>query len=186
LFASHAQTGFAWGGSAKVLQLASDLSGRLASGFENTRLDLSGEYFQRAGDKHVWYARLGGSLAANLDPDNQLLLGGDNGLRGYPLRYQAGTASALLTLEHRYFTDWYPLRLVRVGAAVFFDAGRTWGSDVVGTPNLGLLKDVGVGLRLGNQRSSHGSVIHLDVAFPLDRTDDIDSVQFLIQTRKTF
>ena len=45
----------------------------------------------------------------------QLLLGGDNGLRGYPLRYEAGTSRALLTVEQRVFTDWYPFRLVRVG-----------------------------------------------------------------------
>ncbi|NJO13688.1 MAG: hypothetical protein HC872_09745, partial [Gammaproteobacteria bacterium] len=107
-------------------------------------------------------------------------------LRGYPLRYQAGTTSALLTLEHRYFTDWYPLRLARVGGAVFFDMGRTWGVDSAGTPNLGWLKDVGVGLRLGNTRSSYGSVIHLDLAFPLDRSAGIDAVQFLVSTHKSF
>src|SRR4029453_7544016 len=59
----------------------------------------------------------------------QLLLGGDNGLRGYPLRYQAGDALALFTLEQRFYTDWQPLKLVNVGAAVFFDAGRAWGQD---------------------------------------------------------
>ena len=43
-----------------------------------------------------------------LDPDMQLLIGGDNGLRGYPLRYEAGTSRALLTVEQRFYTDWYP------------------------------------------------------------------------------
>jgi outer membrane protein assembly factor BamA len=114
------------------------------------------------------------------------MLGGDNGLRGYPLRYQAGTARALLTLEQRFYTDWYPFRLFHVGAAAFFDMGRTWGTDVTGAGSLGLLKDVGVGLRLGSSRSSFGNVLHVDLAFPLDGTDDIDHVQLLVQTKRSF
>ena len=116
----------------------------------------------------------------------QLLLGGDNGLRGYPLRYQAGTARALLTLEQRYYTKWYPFRLFHVGAAAFFDMGRTWGTDVTGLESDGLLKDVGIGLRLGSSRSSFGNVMHIDLAFPLDGGDDIDSVQLLVQTKASF
>lgn len=188
LLDARARTSFSWSAGLQMLQLGATVTGRWQneSGLDNALLETSGEYFWRSGDKHVWYARLDGTLAHDLDPDTQLLLGGDNGLRGYPLRYQAGSARALLTLEHRYFTDWYPFRLMRVGGAVFFDAGRTWGADVVGTDNLGLLKDVGVGLRLGNSRSSHGSVIHLDIAFPLDRSAGIDGVQFLIQTKASF
>ena len=64
--------------------------------------------------------------------------------------------------------------------------GRTWGSDVAGSENLGLLKDVGIGLRFGSSRSSFGNVIHVDLAFPLDGDDSIDSVQFLIETKASF
>lgn len=187
LFSTRARTSLSGGDPRRVIQWGADASGRWSSnGFDNALLGASTEYFWRSSDKHVWYARLGGSLAHDLDAESKLLLGGDNGLRGYPLRYQGGTASALFTVEHRWFSDWYPLRLVRVGGAAFFDIGRTWGSDAVGTPNLGWLKDVGFGLRLGNARSSHGAIIHLDLAFPLDRTPEIDSVQFLVQTRKSF
>src|SRR5947199_4526984 len=34
----------------------------------------------------------------------------------------------------------YPFRLFRVGAAVFFDSGRTWGSAPLAAPSLGLLR----------------------------------------------
>jgi len=57
---------------------------------------------------------------------------------------------------------------------------------VTGAESLGLLKDVGVGLRLGSSRSSFGNVLHLDIAFPLDGGDDIDSVQFLVTSRGSF
>jgi len=43
-----------------------------------------------------------------------------------------------------------------------------------------------VGLRLGNQRSSFGSVIHIDLAVPLDRSSDISALQFLVSTHATF
>jgi outer membrane protein assembly factor BamA len=107
-------------------------------------------------------------------------------LRGYPLRYQAGTARALLTLEERFYTKWTPLKLLDVGVAVFFDAGRTWGHDAVADGSLGLLKDIGVGLRLGSARSSRGKVVHIDLAYPLDRAGAgvaIDRVQLLLETR---
>jgi hemolysin activation/secretion protein len=129
---------------------------------------------------------MSGSVATNLDADQQLLLGGDTGLRGYPLRYQSGTALALLTLEERYYTNWYPFRLFHVAGAVFFDMGRTWGTDVTGATSDGLLKDVGLGLRLGSSRAAFGNVIHVDLAFPLDGGDDIDDVQFVVETEAHF
>jgi hypothetical protein len=64
--------------------------------------------------------------------------------------------------------------------------GRTWGAPLVPTPDLGLLKDAGFGLRLGNARSAFGSVIHVDLAFPLDRAYNINRVQFLITTEATY
>ncbi len=69
---------------------------------------------------------------------------------------------------------------------MFFDAGRTWGTDVTGATSDGLLKDVGLGVRLGSSRSAFGNVIHIDLAFPLDGGDDIDSVQFVIETKARF
>jgi hypothetical protein len=81
--------------------------------------------------------------------------------------------------------------LFNVGAAVFFDAGRTWGSDPYAQANgtgapLGWLRDFGVGLRLGSARSGLGNVLHIDLACPLDGGNDIDSVQLLIETRRSF
>jgi hemolysin activation/secretion protein len=116
----------------------------------------------------------------------QLLLGGDNGLRGYPLRYESGNSRALFTVEQRVFTDWFPFRLARVGGAIFADVGRTWGSGVIGNSDPGLLKDVGFGLRLGNSRTGLGNVLHIDLAFPLNDINGIQKVQFLVQTMQTF
>jgi outer membrane protein assembly factor BamA len=164
-----------------------DLDGRYADGEgQNVELSAGTRYHHRWSERHLFYASLSGTVGRNLDLDNQLLLGGDNGLRGYPLRYQGGDSMALLTLEHRIFTEWYPFRLVNVGGAIFFDAGRTWGENPVGGENLGLLRDVGFGLRLGNNRSGEGRIIHIDIAFPLDGEDTIDRVQLLVDARTSF
>ncbi len=111
---------------------------------------------------------------------------GDNGLRGYPLRYQAGAGRWLSTAEQRVFTNWFPFQLFNVGGAVFYDMGQTWGRDPLATRSQGLLKDVGFGLRLGNSRSALGKLLHIDVAFPLDGDSSIKNVQFVVETKRRF
>ncbi len=157
-----------------------------ADGIKNLALVADAKYYRRYSEKRLFVARLSGTFGHNLDLDQQLFLGGDNGLRGYPLRYQSGDKRALLTLEQRFFTDWYPFRLFHVGAAVFFDAGQTWGDGPFGTANDGLLKDVGVGLRLGNARSGLGRMIHVDIAYPLDGDESISNVQFIVELKQSF
>jgi hypothetical protein len=162
-------------------------SGRYEGGtVQNGILGAESRYYLSTSARSRFYASLSGAVTENLDEDEQLSLGGDTGLRGYPLRYQAGTAKALLTLEQRYYSKWYPFRLVHVGGAVFFDMGRTWGRDVTGATSLGMLKDVGLGLRLGSSRSAFGNVVHIDLAFPLDGDQNIDSVQLIIETSQRF
>ena len=169
------------------LTIRAGLSGRWENGnAQNALLSAGLRFHRRLSKRQLFYASLSGSASENLDIDNPLYLGGETGLRGYPLRYQNGERKALLTLEQRFFSDWYPFRLVHVGAAIFFDAGQVWGDSPVGATNLGLLKDVGFGLRLGNTRSGNGRVVHIDIAFPLDGEDDIDKVQILIEAKGSF
>ncbi|GFE81134.1 hypothetical protein GCM10011487_31340 [Steroidobacter agaridevorans] len=161
--------------------------GRLEDGsLHDAVLDASSRLYLRQSERRVFFASISGSITSHLDPENQLLLGGDNGLRGYPLRYQAGKTNALLTLEERFYSSWQPLKLFNVGAAVFYDAGRAWGQDEYAAPPAGWLQDVGIGLRLGSARSGLGNVLHIDLAMPLNRPDNIDSLQLLIETKKSF
>lgn len=175
-------------GRSQILLLNLHGSGRWGGGdVENVLVGGTARYFLPTYADNQFHVLLQADLADDLDGENQLLLGGDSGLRGYPLRYQEGDRRYLLTLEHRFYTRLYLFRLIRVGAAVFFDAGQAWFSGPAGDENeLGLLRDVGFGLRLGSTRSSRGSMVHIDLAFPLDGDPSIDSVQFLINTRERF
>ena len=186
LFRTYASTGYGGNGRSTLL-LFWDFSGRITEGkLDNGLMDASARYYNAQSKNWLFFTTLSGTKGWRLDLDNQITLGGDNGLRGYPLRYQDGTERALFTIEQRYFTDWYLFRLFRVGGAVFFDAGRTWGKAPLAAPSLGLLTDAGFGLRIGNARSGLGNVIHVDLAFPFNGDSTIKRVQFLVQTEHSF
>ncbi len=151
-------------------------------GYENVTLGGELRYFLRTFRRHRLQIALRFDAAWNLDPEDQLLLGGDNGLRGYPRNYQDGDRRFLLSVEQRFYTHWELFNLVHVGGAVFMDAGRAWYDG--GDGGHGVLKDIGLGLRLSSSRSAQGTMIHLDVAYPLD--GDSDKIQWLVTSRETF
>lgn len=173
----------------QLVDLAARAAGRWGGdGAENLVVGATAAYYWRDFGRNVFYAGVELGLASRLDLDQQLTLGGDSGLRGYPLRYQDGDRRVLLTLEQRIVTDWSPFHLVKVGGAVFFDAGRAWFAGEPGgpVPGGGVLTDVGLGLRLGHTRSGHGSMVHLDLAFPLNGDGSIESPQWLVQSHDSF
>jgi len=174
-------------GQRGLMLVESSWNGRLESGSAtDSLLSANARYYLRFNDKNLFTASVNGQHGYDLDLDHQLLLGGDTGLRGYPLRYQTGDTLALFSVEERYFTDWFPFRLVRVGGAVFADVGRTWGTAPLASEPQGWLTDVGFGLRLGNARSGLGNVLHMDLAFPIGASSDISSVQVLLEAHRTF
>ena len=186
VLSGRAQKGFGDTAS-NALLLSSELDARIQTGgAHNLALGMAARFYRRQSERRLLYVGLKGTYGRNPDPEQYLALGGDNGMRGYPLRYQTGESRAVMTVEQRIFTDWYPFRLFRVGGAAFFDVGKTWGTNPVAGERDTLLKDVGFGLRLGSTRSGLGRMIHVDVAFPLDGEADIDDVQFLVSTRKSF
>ncbi|MCL4838402.1 MAG: hypothetical protein KJ058_10620 [Thermoanaerobaculia bacterium] len=183
--------GASWGeglsGRAGLLLAGASLAGRIErAGLRHGLASVRLRYYRRTPGDHLFHAALQVDLGHRLDADTQLLLGGDSGLRGYPLRYQEGNRRVLLTVEQRFFHDRELFHLVRVGAAVFADAGKAWSAGEPGPESLGLLRDVGVGLRLGSSRSANAAMVHLDVAWPLDGPQDVRRVQWLVTTRDTF
>jgi len=160
------------------------VSGRVADagGAENVRAGGEVTWFARDFGRHRLFVRFRGEIAHRLDGEEQLLLGGEEGLRGYPLRYRDGDRLVLLTVEQRFYTDVHLFQLVRLGAAVFADVGQAWFAGEDFRP----LRDLGFGLRLGSSRSSSASMVHVDVAFPLDGDESISRAQFLVTTHETF
>jgi len=186
VFNARAQTGF---GSSKrdSLILEGGLGSRIENGdAANLVVDFSARFFRKQSEKRLGFLSLSGVYGHQLDAENRIVIGGDSGLRGYPLRYQSGDRRLLFTAEQRFFSEWYPFRLFHVGAAVFYDIGRAWGDSPVSSIENEWLQDVGFGLRLGHSRFGFGRVTHIDIAFPLDGDDSIDDVQLVLSTKQTF
>jgi hypothetical protein len=156
------------------------------TGNVNTQVYFNGHYYRRNLGEHLFSVSLAALATDALDPEKQVLLGGDNGLRGYPIRYQAGENRAVVNVEQRFFTEFYPWRLFRIGWAVFADMGKVSGRDPRASAPLGTLYDVGAGLRLSSPRASGRNVVHIDLAFPLNGDPSIDSVQFVVETKGSF
>jgi len=169
--------------SSSVLLGSTSISGQTGYG-QLDRYLASGSiryYDHHKDDRTLTFVSLAGDVLKN--PTAQLGLGGDTGLRGYPRSYQTGDRRVLLNVEERVYTDWYPFRLIRVGGAVFFDSGRAWDGPSESPSSARWLSNVGFGLRFLSTRSSFGNVLHIDLAFPLNRDPNIKSFQFLVQTK---
>ena len=160
-----------------------DLTTYLGDGkLQGEALNLKAELFTFDNDGSDFY--FSGTLRAknNLQEGEQLLLGSETGLRGFPEGYQNGTKSVVLTAEKRFHFDWYPLQLAKFGAVIFADAGTTWG----GKDKAEILADVGFGLRMIPTRTSNIKALHLDFAFPIDADKNVDGFQINVKTQQNF
>lgn len=149
-------------------------------------------YFNHA-EQGQWAATLELTHGVNLFVDQPLTIGGDSGLRGYPIHYQTGNRRALLSVEKRFYLFYDVWSLFDVGAAVFADVGRAWSEGQDNGPNGDWLSDVGFGLRFsptrtGSDSDGGGSVLHVDFAAPLNTDEDpeLDSWQLLVTLRNRF
>ncbi|HEX4822677.1 MAG TPA: POTRA domain-containing protein [Candidatus Polarisedimenticolaceae bacterium] len=174
-------------GAGQVITLAATADGRVTSTrVENGIATAAVRYYHRWAEWSLFFSSLSWTEATNLDADQQITLGGDNGLRGYPLRYAVGDRSILLTVEQRFYLDREFVHLFRLGAAVFADVGKAHSEDPNPASHLGVLKDVGLGVRIGQTRSAHANVVRIDVALPFDAGGTGLHPQLLVTTGETF
>lgn len=186
LYAASLSRGFEPAPGHRLITAAA-LSGRHSDGQPlQQRAEVQAQYYLPQSPRWLFYASGAVHLLKNPDPADTLQLGGDNGLRGYPLRYQSGTRRALFTVEERFYTDVYLWQLFRIGGAAFFDTGRAWGGANANLQDPGWLRNAGFGLRIVSARAAFSNVLHIDLAFPLGAAPDIKRVQFLVKTKTSF
>jgi len=123
-------------------------------------------------------------LEAKQNPElfDRIEVGGDSGLKGYPVRFQNGERAFTLSAERRDYFNVYLWQLVKFGFAVFGEVGSAWNNG----ENPVWLSDVGVGLRLISTRQSASKVLHIDIAYPLSENDEIDDYQFFVKAKSEF
>lgn len=143
--------------------------GRFESGaWRGARARGDYEFYNHFTARQTFAFHLAGEYLANPDPGEQVLLGGDRGLRGYQLNQFAGNKLVLANLENRFFLVDELWKVLGLGAVIFMDAGYVW--DPGEPVNFGDLKmDLGTGLRFHISRSSFGNVLRLDVAYAVNK-----------------
>jgi len=155
---------------------------------EDVVLSYQLEFFNKQTKHRSFYASLSGNYTHNLNTNQQHFLGGETGARAFDNRFQIGDRSFLLTLEERMYSDIHLFNLIRVGWAIFVDVGRAWEPGVDDGIEDDYLANAGLGIRLAPSKSDVGSVMHIDLSFPLTNKDDpdVDSSQISVSLKKHF
>ena len=124
--------------------------------------------------KNLLYQTLAAQLSTvfefGLEGESQVILDGENGLRGYSPYAFSGEKMIILNIESRsIFRDGIFEKLeswLVVGSALFLDVGYVWngGELVLSEPK----RSIGMGLRFSIPRLSGSRVFRCDFAYPLD------------------
>ena len=140
--------------------------------WRNAMTAVTGRYLR----KHSLRAALVGKFdyvhGHDLDPEVQLRLGAETGLRGYPVRQFTGTRSLLFTLEERAFFADDVWQLFSVGVAGFVDSGFVW-PEGAAVDLADLRTGVGVSLLVGSHRLATRAV-RFDLGYALNPVTGAD------------
>ena len=143
------------------------------------------EYYNHFQPRQTLAAHLGWAAIVNPTPTDNILLGGDTGMRAYKMNQFAGNKKLLANAEDRFFIIDDVARFASVGAVVFSDAGYVWapGKDIRMSD---VKSDVGVGLRLHLNRTSLGHVLRFDLAYAMRRVGNQPRLVFSFGTAQAF
>ena len=140
--------------------------------WRNALVTMRGRYLLKHAERHATIGRVSYQHGQNLDPEVQLLLGAETGLRGYPVRQFSGNRSLLMTLEERWFFADDVAQLGSLGLAGFVDTGFVWPEQQRFTLR-DLKTSVGISLLLGSNRLSSRGGISLDFGYGLNEITNV-------------
>jgi len=164
------------------------MAGRTAGGdWENALLFTNLDLFWKSETPlpNTWVAHLEGASVRRMDAENQVVLGGDTGLRGYKNNAFIGARAVLANVENRFFFPGEYFHLVRFGGAIFFDSGAVV-PEGSGLSLARFKSDAGLGLRVSSTRSRSGGVLRIDLARALDRGPGPDRWVISIRAGQAF
>lgn len=154
----------------------------------STRWTSDLRYVQHLTDRQQLIATASARFADDLERDERYTLGGDEGMRAFPLYYQTGNKAVTGSVEYRYITPWSIYQLLDVAFASFVDTGRAWdnpdaapGADLEQT-----LYGAGIGIRLLPNHTSRGSMISIDLTRPFSQNPELSGWRWRVIARKPF
>lgn len=146
---------------------------RERGGWRNTVAAVNARYLRKHSLRTAFVGKLDYAHGHDFDPEVQLRLGAETGLRGYPVRQFTGTRSLLLSAEERVFFADDVWQLFSFGVAGFVDSGFVWPA---GRPvDLGDLRTgVGVSLLVGSHRLASRGGVRFDIGYALNPVEGPD------------
>lgn len=125
--------------------------------------------------------RLLADVSHQLDPQEQLTLGADIGLRGWNPDTFDGTSRALANLQWRALLKEDLFHVMAIGVELFADAGATWGARV-GPGTEGVRANLGFGIIGDLTRVGVSNIARIEVGFP----DDGSGPTVIVSTSSLF
>jgi len=148
---------------------------------------VTAEYFYQLNKNWGFYLSNANVVSKNQYLDQPVTMGGNTGLRGFPLQYQHGKNSIKATSEIRFYPGINLFKLFDLAGVAFVDAGRTYGQSTVKNIEEGWLGSAGLGVRLHSPHSGgNHPIIHIDFAFPQSDNPNIDKFEIRVQAKKSF
>lgn len=154
-------------------------------------LNINTEYFYNFNSSWGFYINNTNVISNNQYLDKPVTVGGNTGLRGFPLQYQHGEHSIKFTNEIRYYPYINLFKLFDLAGAAFFDTARTFGTIETQGMEENIEDDwlysVGIGARLYSPHSAgNHQVIHIDFAFPQSDNPDVNNFEIRVEAKKSF
>ena len=149
-------------------------------------LQLTNEYFHKFNDYWGAYFKNINQIGKNQYADSPLVLGGETGVRGFPLQYQHGQHSTQFSFEARYYPHINIYKLLELGAAAFVDTGRVFNPTETSQQQSPQMTSIGLGMRFYSTHSSEARVIHLDVIKPITSDPNVNSIEIRATTKYSF
>ena len=149
-------------------------------------LSLTNEYFHKISDSWGGYFKNNSQFSQNQFQDYPIVLGGESGLRGYPLQYRHGDHITQFTAEARYYPHINIYKLVELGGAIFVDSGRVFSSSDPTTHQDSWMTSVGIGARFYSNQTSEARVIHVDIIKPVTSVPGVNGIEFRISSKHSF
>ena len=137
--------------------------------------------YTRAGPRTVLHFNVQAAGGWNTSTPFQLMLSGENGMRGFGLGALPVGRRVVAQAEHRYLLGTI-FRAADLGTTLFVDAGQGWAGDAPFARNTGFVAAAGAGLR-GAFPSGSRVTSRVDLAVPLSGGT---GVEFRLTLRRSF
>lgn len=118
-----------------------------------------------------WNFQLQFSYNDNPKPENYILMDEEFPIRGFPFGHLLIDSYSSINIEKRWFNIARYLDVFDVAAVAFYDIGSvSVGASAFSPKNRESLQSVGFGLRISPTKLTNDTVIHIDLAYPINET----------------